>query len=1446
MKLQYKAGYLSKNVFNQLRQLMEQEKQKYKILGLFDHVTTFDVITNFNLQKHPELNPLLAVANNLVCRGTPTIASKFISNEVAGFYQDFRPEDFIQALHLIDPRPNRPKYYTDDLDSQFEAAFLNQYFKTSGKVLTQLFQHQRDLTSLTEGIKHGRCDFSFESPYFQIVKKDYVYHKEKRLKQKQLIRIVEIDGAKYHQNILIDDRRDFETAKFGADTNRIKESNPEQDINLLIQSLKSDDYITQINKLTKRNLEEVLNLQNFVLIPLAVARLQKVINQWLISNPQICRQQVVKIAIIERDLPCSKLAIEDLNQLYTNLNGLADHQFVLPKISVDTYSTADYSKFSRDKPAFNPKNLDPKAYDLVIDHAILWRTGIFEADNELKDIDNAVIIRSAHFTEEDCLNSVYSAKPITYRNLTQEVGNENHEEVQDALPFIEYFLQNIFQKDKFRKGQLPILNRALQNKSVIGLLPTGGGKSLTYQLAALLQPGLTIVIDPIRSLMVDQYESLINMGIDKCDFINSILNTQERLFVQNEVLPMAKAQFIFCSPERLVIQEFRDALKLTFANKNYFSYCVIDEAHCVSEWGHDFRTPYLNLGENAINHCKTKTETPLPVFGLTATASFDVLADIERELKLSSDDGNAIIRYENTVRDELNYTILHALVNNDDDDKPKIDNKTVGAKKQFITCSILKDFVEENQNFLKFNAAESIRSVLTKTYHEFLPEFEKEKTTLQEFIDLNLKKILLNDTSQTNFKKNNSGKYNFGILIFCPHTGKLSKKGNRSELGVLTYYDFLRSNCNEKHDFGYFIGAGNEKNKEKYEKESFENLKKFKENEISVMVATKAFGMGIDKDNIRQTIHANIPSSIEAFVQESGRAGRDGKMALATILYNDQLSRDKDELMKFHQNAFKGADKERSMLWELRNGIYEPTSTKLNQINEQINEELDTTLILELGRVKPNGDFTHLLFVKNEANDNIGSINFNNKFYTIKNKDDNQVFYTSCLNRLIGLIPDFKAKSKDEIRAFLLEKIPFPGAGQGIEKLLAEANENEKFELDIPFKNAFYAKSDAGYGEIVDLFAFNNHFDYFCENSSLKSIITNKVIQQNKLEDIFNKAIKNDLTFEKFIQNLPVQQKYQEALLDTVHLKRRYYIPRNVSDTAKAIYRLTSVGIIDNYTIDYLNKTFKIRFSKKSDTTYFKNFRLLIERYTSQEEAKKVIAACKKDYESAENATVISKILEHLTAFIYNKIADKRLRAIDDMVNLCRESILISDPLEQSERIKENIYYYFNAKYTRRGNQASLPDGSFVQADLNLDYENNLSINDTIWKYIEDIIPYDDNQGFINNIKHLRGACMRMLRSRTGAPQFNILKAFALFVLSRNIPDLLIEAQTELVAGIMQWSEIPDSDFQFEKFFERFKDNVEKHIGPKDEDFFGNPDDYFLVTTNLNWLSNFNRKFTKP
>ena len=724
---------------------------------------------------------------------------------------------------------------------------------------------------------------------------------------------------------------------------------------------------------------------------------------------------------------------------------------------------------------------------------------------------------------------------------------------------------------------------------------------------------------------------------------------------------------------------------------------------------------------------------------------------------------------------------------------------------------------------------------MQKTYRDYLPNAEQSTITETEFIESNTDRIILSEESDLPFQKSNKEKFNYGVIVFCPH--------KTSELGVETYVQQLQS-VNDKIVF--FKGSGNSLDKDEQDKLSFENLKLFKEDEASVMVATKAFGLGIDKPNVRLTIHSNISSSIESFVQESGRAGRDGKTSLSIVLYNNQIGRDRQVLDNFYKTSFKGADKERSVIWELRNKIFFPNITNLRLLNDKLNEIFEDELNLKLGGItkgkdgNPDRDWTHIIFIKSSQETNIGWIDIQNKTAP---KFANTELANEYLEIVNSFIPNFQNLNKEETRTFLNTNAADTEAHLGLEQLLNDADFDFSLPITIPFKNMFFCKGENGGFDITDEFAFEKHYTYFKNSKLCQLLLVNKKTTEENFKTKFRDAIKQDNEFENFISNFELAEDISEQVMNEAKVK--YYIPRNKDDTAKAIYRLTSINIIDTYTIEYQQQVYKVKLSKKTNDQYFINYQSLVERYTSKEEARKLREECENDFNESKNATVISKCLEHLTNFIYEKIADKRKRAIDDMVGLCDETIVVTDPIEQSKKIKENIYYYFNAKYSREGNVAQTETGETVDADLNKDFVYDLPIEETIWKYIEKIIDFDDNGAIVNNIKHLRGATMRMLRGTSGAPQFNILKSYSLYLLSPNSPQLVKEAIEELKIGINSWSELQPDTFNFEEFFLRFRENIKRHIGEIPDELFGDVDDDYYTTKNLNWIKKFNPKFLK-
>jgi ATP-dependent DNA helicase RecQ len=313
----------------------------------------------------------------------------------------------------------------------------------------------------------------------------------------------------------------------------------------------------------------------------------------------------------------------------------------------------------------------------------------------------------------------------------------------------------------------------VQLKSVIGLLPTGGGKSLTYQLAAMLQPGTTIVIDPIRSLMIDQYNGLKELNIDKSEFINSTLTTAERNFNQHELLAKGQLQFLFVSPERFVIDDFRKALDNARKDGHCFAYAVIDEVHCVSEWGHDFRTPYLNLGDNAQEYCLTYNGISIPLFGLTATASFDVLADIERELNIKEDDGNAVVRFENSVRDEINYLVKEVPNTYEglDNLTEKEIRKGIGKKKQDAIFKMIGD----KQDVLQaFNQPSAIHDIIEHSFKNYIPITTRqnwlqtsgnETEALKQYDSVLFKKLHTSNDAFASVMEDKTNLYKYGLIV---------------------------------------------------------------------------------------------------------------------------------------------------------------------------------------------------------------------------------------------------------------------------------------------------------------------------------------------------------------------------------------------------------------------------------------------------------------------------------------------------------------------------------------------------------------------------------------------------------------------------------------------------------------------------------------------------------
>ena len=225
-------------------------------------------------------------------------------------------------------------------------------------------------------------------------------------------------------------------------------------------------------------------------------------------------------------------------------------------------------------------------------------------------------------------------------------------ESQDMEAALTEVLQAVFAKESFREGQLEALVEVMEGRDCTVLLPTGSGKSLIYQMAGICKPGRTIVIDPLIALIEDQQRGLAEHGIDKVVGFSSFQVAQGRLDALLRQVTSGDALFIFVAPERFQQRRFRDSIK-SLTQATPINLAVIDEAHCVSEWGHQFRTSYLTLGRVLRDVCKDAFDAPPPLLALTGTASRAVLKDVLTQLDISTESERSIVRPASFDRPEL-------------------------------------------------------------------------------------------------------------------------------------------------------------------------------------------------------------------------------------------------------------------------------------------------------------------------------------------------------------------------------------------------------------------------------------------------------------------------------------------------------------------------------------------------------------------------------------------------------------------------------------------------------------------------------------------------------------------------------------------------------------------------------------------------------------------------
>lgn len=1297
------AGYFIEPIIKELA----NNDFESRIGRLLKYLSNFDLKSNKDIDIK-EVDPIVAVVNNIISRGLPTLPTTYIEDRIANtfvktarissgnsfFYKFINDElepEIIRSLHTIEPRIS-----TSEINSEFFSEndltnyFVNEFIPINiGEFFIQLLTKNRKINNIYENSDNILKKISGHEDLFEEKEFDFSVELPFKIKNTTGLSInFESPNEQYTKDYKKVENIDKALKQIDWSSNaRISEFNYENisEEEQKIIDFTFDDFFDNLRKNYKTPLysnEYGLNSMQIALTPLAVARIQKTLVTFILAGHLDLNALEWNIAIVERDVPAAFLAIEDLTNTFNNLFSLEGNLRVFPKVNLSIFYTEEFESAElnilyqgRIEPIedFNPD----EEFDLLIDLSVLLRSNFDFAELKTKAV-NVAKIRSVDFMEGE--RFFVTDKNIQYiLNIFDKTNKNKHERDLETKTkkSLNYFFKNLFRKNELNFLQLKFLYKILANENTLAVLPAKECKDELYKFVSMLQPGITLILTPLMSTLKSQFDSVRKLNIDAASYFSASTQKIYDKYQALRKLEHGQSIFNYITPDRLHLSEYRNAVRMSVANNVNISYVFVDEAHCASEWSHDFRPLYSTIKNNfkiILNNQK------MPIFGcFTETASYDVVIDLLETFDISKEN---YLKVDPSVRDiSLSFNQVET------------------------------DYYSDTEEYIIAIENAKADSIKNKIQHG---------------------SVVLSYNPKHVYNRFETEKLNAGVF-----TGSIGDK--------LHTISTLKS------------------------RESYKNFVDFNNKKIDVLFSTFSLGIGCNTKAINLFMQS-IPISTESFIQTLNRFYENEELfcqvnygvgkffitksdlkfeeegELSEMQYSHEVSNEELLRQRIFETLNLNTKKELRIIKEILTKITYTTESIKDILIRRIRYSFDQWVRIESQPViEPT-----ILSVYDSEDENLGYIDFEN-------------------NSIVNMASASKKSLAEQVLAFLrfdIDKIVSNGieiffiiddkinvnASEGINSAWAGLKTGEQATITVEFYN------NSG-GELINKLKTEKQID----------------ITLNQIIDIYEYSLDVYDFLNKFKEFTKLTKElYKELNLDIQNL---YWNFRNFFDTLHAIHKLFTVGIIEDFIIDYQNQQFTLIFSKKSDTEIINQIYNKILPFVTKNKALEVYQKLPK----IKGLSIIEKAVNFYEKYSHDYIVKKRLESYGFIDKLIRENA------GKEEKIKPLLNNYFSAKFI-------------------FEFEEKLNEN---FSYLKDI--FENKDVFIDDLFHIYKSSNLILNTH---PNNYLL--------------LLLNGISELIVYPENDEKLSDSINKIAKGLTFYRDK------------FNNPEIYKKLDWILNLLSKFN------